>query len=44
MYFNYVQIGEDDKTPAMRLGLVAKPVGIEELLAHVPAAQLKAAA
>jgi transposase-like protein len=44
VYYNYVQVGEDDKTPAMRLGLAAKPVGIEELLAHVPAAQLKAAA
>ena len=44
VYYNYVQVGEDGKTPAMRIGLATEPVAVEDLLAHVPAARLKAAA
>lgn len=44
VYYNYVQVGEDGKTPAMRLGLAKGRIEIEDLLRFVSAGQLKAAA
>lgn len=44
VYYNYVQVGEDGATPAMRLGLAKGKIEIEDLLSFVPSAQLKAAA
>jgi len=44
VYYNYVQIGEDGNTPAMRIGLATEPVRIEDLLVHMPATKLKGAA
>ncbi|MCU7805763.1 MAG: hypothetical protein KZQ92_16810 [Candidatus Thiodiazotropha sp. (ex Lucinoma borealis)] len=36
VYYNYVQAGEDDRTPAMRLGLAKGKIAIEDLLHFVP--------
>lgn len=44
VYYNYVQTGEDGKTPAMRLGLAKGRVQIEDILRFVPSGRLKAAA
>lgn len=44
VYYNYVQVGEDGRTPAMRLGLATDPVTIDDLLTHVAAVQLRAVA
>lgn len=44
VYYNYVQRGEDGKTPAMRLGLAKGRIEIEDLLRFVAAGNLKAAA
>ena len=43
VYYNYVQAGEDGKTPAMRLGLAEGPVDLGTLLEFMPAEKLKAA-
>jgi len=32
VYYNYVEIGKDGKTPAMRLGLAKGPVSIEKII------------
>lgn len=32
VFYNYVEIGEDKKTPAMRLGLTAKPVSLAQIV------------
>jgi hypothetical protein len=32
VYFNYCEVGEDSKTPAMRLGLAKGPVSSEDVL------------
>lgn len=37
VFYNYVQPGEDKKTPAMRLGLAQAPIRIEDLLYFVAA-------
>ena len=36
VYYNYLQAGEDGKTPSMRLGHSDGPVELDELLAFVP--------
>jgi transposase-like protein len=33
VFYNYVEVGDDKKTPAMRLGLTEKPVLLNEVLA-----------
>jgi len=35
VFYNYVAVGEDKKTPAMRLGLAQGPIKIEDLLYFV---------
>lgn len=37
-YFNYCEVGQDKKTPAMRLGLARGPVAPEDILYFEPAA------
>ena len=37
VFYNYVAVGEDKKTPAMRLGLAQGPIKIEDLLYFVGA-------
>lgn len=32
VYFNYCEIGEDSKTPAMRIGLVRGPVASQDII------------
>jgi hypothetical protein len=32
VYYNYVKVGDDGMTPAMRLGLARKPVEMEDIL------------
>lgn len=44
VYYNYIQVGEDGKTPAMRLGLAKGRIEIEDMLRFVSAGHLKAAA
>lgn len=44
VYYNYVQAGEDGRTPAMRLGLAKGPVKIEDLLYFVDDSALATAA
>lgn len=36
VYYNYVKIGDDKKTPAMRLGLAKAPIDINEILRFNP--------
>lgn len=36
VYFNYCEVGQDKKTPAMRLGLARGPVGAEDILYFTP--------
>lgn len=36
VYFNYCEVGEDKKTPAMRLGLARGPVASEDILYFTP--------
>lgn len=36
VFYNYVAVGEDKKTPAMRLGLAKAPIDIEDVLYYVP--------
>lgn len=36
VFYNYVAVGEDKKTPAMRMGLAKAPIEIEDLLYYVP--------
>lgn len=38
VYFNYCEVGEDKKTPAMRLGLARGPVASEDILYFTPEA------
>lgn len=38
-YFNYCEIGDDKKTPAMRLGLAKGPISPEDILYFVPEPQ-----
>ncbi len=38
VYFNYCEVGEDGKTPAMRLGLADSPVTPDELIRFEPKA------
>lgn len=40
VYFNYCEVGEDKKTPAMRLGLARGPVAPEDILYFQPRAQV----
>lgn len=35
VFYNYVVVGEDKKTPAMRLGLAKAPIDIEDILYYV---------
>ena len=35
-YFNYCEVGEDKRTPAMRMGLARGPVAEEDILYFVP--------
>ena len=35
-YFNYCEVGEDKRTPAMRMGLTRGPVAEEDILYYVP--------
>lgn len=35
-YFNYCEVGEDGKTPAMRLGLAKGPVSAEDIIYYEP--------
>lgn len=44
VYYNYTEVGEDGKTPAMRLGLAKGRIEIDELLKFVPTQNLKASA
>jgi len=44
VYYNYVQIGEDGATPAMRLGLAKGRIEIEDLLRFVRSGKRAAAA
>ena len=37
-YFNYCEVGQDKKTPAMRMGLARGPVAPEDILYFEPAA------
>ncbi|MDV7399795.1 hypothetical protein RZS08_50740, partial [Arthrospira platensis SPKY1] len=37
-YFNYCEVGQDGKTPAMRLGLARGPVAPEEIIYFQPEA------
>ena len=32
VYYNYVKVGEDKKTPAMRIGLARSPIKMEDIL------------
>lgn len=41
-YFNYCEVGEDKKTPAMRLGLARGPVAPEDILYFRPRVQMRA--
>ncbi len=36
VFYNYVLVGEDGRTPAMRLGLASGPVSINDLLKFMP--------
>jgi len=36
VYYNYVKVGDDGKTPAMRLGVAKRPVTIEDILYYKP--------
>lgn len=36
VYYNFVLVGEDKKTPAMRIGLAERPATIEEILYFIP--------
>lgn len=36
VYYNYVKVGDDGKTPAMRLGLARGPCSVEDILYFVP--------
>lgn len=36
VYYNYVKVGDDGKTPAMRLGLAKGPCSVEDILYYVP--------
>lgn len=36
VYYNYVKLGDDGKTPAMRLGLAKGPCSVEDILYYVP--------
>jgi transposase-like protein len=38
VYFNYCEVGEDKRTPAMRMGLARGPVAEEDILYFVPGA------
>ena len=38
VYFNYCEVGEDKRTPAMRLGLARGPVASEDILYFTPEA------
>lgn len=38
IYFNYCEVGEDKRTPAMRLGLARGPVASEDILYFTPEA------
>lgn len=42
VYYNYLQPGEDGKTPAMRLGLADRPISVDELLKFVSASANRA--
>lgn len=44
VYFNYCEVGEDGKTPAMRIGLAKGPIRVSDLLYFVPEETLKLAA
>jgi hypothetical protein len=37
-YFNYCEVGQDKRTPAMRMGLARGPVAPEDILYFTPAA------
>ena len=39
-YFNYCEVGQDKKTPAMRMGLARGPVAPEDILHFEPAAPM----
>jgi len=39
VYYNYVKVGDDGMTPAMRLGVARKPVTIEDILYYRPSPQ-----
>jgi transposase-like protein len=39
VYFNYCEVGDDKKTPAMRMGLARGPVAEEDILYFVPGAR-----
>lgn len=39
-YFNYCEVGQDKKTPAMRMGLARGPVAPEDILYFEPTAPL----
>lgn len=38
VYFNYCEVGEDKRTPAMRMGLARGPVAEEDILYFIPGA------
>lgn len=38
VYFNYCEVGEDKRTPAMRMGLARGPVAEEDIIYFVPGA------
>lgn len=40
VYFNYCEVGQDKKTPAMRLGLARGPVSPEDILYYRPKEQV----
>jgi hypothetical protein len=37
VFYNYVEKGEDKKTPAMRMGLAKGPVEMEKIIYYTPA-------
>jgi hypothetical protein len=37
--YNFVLVGEDRKTPAMRLGLASRPLTLEDIIAFLPGDQ-----
>jgi transposase-like protein len=38
VFYNYIAVGEDNKTPAMRLGLARAPLALEDLIYYRPKA------